>query len=132
MIRIAFILLLSSCTVPRLNGPTADDLAGAPMVLNWDGPYIPSQDYFPEPAFLNEPIRGFSIDLADTTDWITVGDGIMIGFDTINFVTSEYWLIKPECNHFFIKEAYTINDIRTGADYHPCICLHCKIIEVCK
>lgn len=29
---IALFILLSSCSVPRLSGPSADDLSGAPIV----------------------------------------------------------------------------------------------------
>jgi hypothetical protein len=54
-------------------------------------------------------------------------------YDDLAGVPMVYGLpIRVECDHFFIREAYTINDIRTGADYHPCICIHCKTIEVCK
>ena len=82
MIRLAFILFLTSCTVPRLTAPTVDDLAGCPMVM----------------------------------------------YPTLNL--SE---IPNSCDHFYIKQAHTINDtIQAGADYQACICIYCKEINVCK
>ena len=103
------ILLATSCAVPRLAGPTVDDLAGSPMIM-YQLPYQPSGDW-PE---------------TNATDIHDYGTGVWVKAGDIMY-------LKKECDHFYIKQAHTITDtIQAGSDYQACICIYCKEINVCK
>ena len=103
------ILLATSCAVPRLAGPTVDDLAGSPMIM-YQLPYQPSGDW-PE---------------TNATDNHDYGTGVWVKAGDIMY-------LKKECDHFYIKQAHTITDtIQAGSDYQACICIYCKEINVCK
>ena len=103
------ILLFTSCSVPRMAGPTYDDLAGAPITM-YQLPYQPSGDW-PETDATDNPDYGTGV-------WVKAGD-IMY--------------IKKECDHFYIKQAHPASDtIQADADYQRCICIYCHDINVCK
>ena len=108
-IGVGLVMLYSSCTVPRLAGPTVDDLAGSPMAM-YQIPYQPSGDW-PETNATENPDYGTGV-------WVKAGD-IMY--------------LQKECDHFYIKQAHTITDtIQAESEYQACICIYCKEINVCK
>lgn len=103
------ILLFTSCTVPRLSGPTVDDLAGSPMYYG----YTLNGSYQTIPADEIKMYGGLGV--TNTPMWI--GEPFE----------------EPPCDHFYIKQAHTITDtIQVGSEYQACICIYCKTINVCK
>ena len=112
-IGIGLIALFTSCTVPRLSGPTVDDLAGSPMY------YGESHD----PGFC-QPVSEI-----DLSVWPKEGEHGMT--NTPMWIGEPFE--EPPCDHFYIKQAHTITDtIQAGSEYQACICIYCKEINVCK
>lgn len=137
------IILFTSCTVPRLAGPTVDDLAGCPVVGGMSA--IPTHL---ETNWLTTTDFTYSVQAVDRN--YNSGECQHRNMICLTSMPPQYkcqdcGMYEPEisnqrfakfqkeCDHFYIKQSHTITDtIQAGSEYQACICIYCKEINVCK